>query len=87
MVNTFYQYAREHLSNSRERAFAAVALASRELYKEYYEKKRKFWEKGIFWEKGQDSERRRETQERSWIWKIIIWLCEQLSSKYYLSTK
>ena len=39
MVNTFYQYAREHLSNSRERAFAAVALASRELYKGYSEKK------------------------------------------------
>ena len=41
MVNTFYQYAREHLSNSRERAFAAVALASRELYKGYSEKKGK----------------------------------------------
>ena len=40
MVNTFYQYAREHLSNSRERAFAAVVLASRELYKEYSEKKK-----------------------------------------------
>ena len=40
MVNTFYQYAREHLSNSRERAFAAVALASRELYKGYSETKK-----------------------------------------------
>ena len=40
MVNTFYQYAREHLSNSRERAFAAVALASRELYKGCSETKR-----------------------------------------------
>ena len=46
MVNTFYQYAREHLSNSRERAFAAVALASRELYKGYSEKKGNSEKKG-----------------------------------------
>ena len=45
VVNTFYQYAREHLSNSRERAFAAVALASRELYKGYSEKKKEILRK------------------------------------------
>ena len=63
MVNTFYQYAREHLSNSRERAFAAVALASRELYKGYSETKKGkrdiqgiFWEKKeIFWAEAKDS--------------------------------
>ena len=64
MVNTFYQYAREHLSNSRERAFAAVVLASRELYKEYSEKKkaREIY-KGYSEKKRKDSKRRRKTQE------------------------
>ena len=52
MVNTFYQYAREHLSNSRERAFAAVALASRELYKGYSEKKGNSEKKGYSEKKG-----------------------------------
>ena len=61
MVNTFYQYAREHLSNSRERAFAAVALASRELYKGYSEKKGNSEKKGYSEKKGQDSERRRKS--------------------------
>ena len=85
VVNTFYQYAREHLSNSRERAFAAVALASRELYKGYSEtKKAREIYKGFSEKKRKYSERRQKTQERSWIWKIKIWLCEQLSTNYYL---
>ena len=64
VVNTFYQYAREHLSNSRERAFAAVALASRELYKGYSEtKKAREIYKGYSEKKRKDSKRRRKTQE------------------------